>query len=77
MAADGLVHQRPAFLRRRVGAAPGQRSHDGLLAVPAKGPTSCEFNFGEKGFVHMGAVVEDHGAWDDFADYVASPAYAA
>lgn len=41
----------------------------------AKGPTSCAFNFGEKGFVHMGAVVEDHGTWGDFADYVASPAY--
>jgi len=41
----------------------------------AKGPTSCEFNFGEKGFVQMGAVLEDHGTWEDFADYVASPAY--
>ena len=40
-----------------------------------KGPTSCEFNFGEKGFVHMGAVVEDHGVWDDFADYMASDKY--
>ncbi|MCU0458928.1 MAG: transglutaminase-like domain-containing protein [Bacteroidales bacterium] len=40
-----------------------------------KGPASCEFNFGEKGFVHMGAVVEDHGVWDDFADYMASDKY--
>jgi transglutaminase-like putative cysteine protease len=47
----------------------------GFSLSRAKGPTSCEFNFGEKGFVHMGAVVEDHGAWDDVADYVASPAY--
>lgn len=40
-----------------------------------KGPVSCEFNFGEKGFVHMGAVVADHGVWDDFADYMASDKY--
>jgi len=47
----------------------------GFSLSRAKGPTSCEFNFGEKGFVQMGAVVEDHGAWDDVADYVASPTY--
>jgi|APMed6443717190_1056831.scaffolds.fasta_scaffold01655_6 hypothetical protein len=42
-----------------------------------KGPTSCEFNFGETGFVHMGAVVRDHGIWDDFSDYMASDQYMA
>ena len=40
-----------------------------------EGRSSCEFNFGEKGFVHMGAVVEDHGVWDDPAEYFASPKY--
>ena len=40
-----------------------------------KGPVSSEFNFGEKGFVHMGAVVADHGVWDDFSDYMASDKY--
>lgn len=40
-----------------------------------KGPSSCEFNFGEKGFVHTGAVVEDHGVWDDFSDYMSSDKY--
>jgi hypothetical protein len=39
------------------------------------GKSSCEFNFGEKGFVHMGAVVEDHGAWEDPAEYFASDKY--
>ncbi|MBN2045570.1 MAG: transglutaminase domain-containing protein [Anaerolineales bacterium] len=38
-------------------------------------PSSCEFNFGQKGFVHMGAVVEDHGVWDDFSTYMASDRY--
>jgi hypothetical protein len=36
------------------------------------GPSSCEFNFGEEGFVHMGAVVEDHGTWEDVVDYMSS-----
>jgi hypothetical protein len=40
-----------------------------------KGSSSCEFNFGEKGFVHMGAVVEDQGTWDDFSDYMSSDKY--
>lgn len=39
------------------------------------GKSSCEFNFGEEGFVHMGAVVEDHGVWEDPADYFASDKY--
>ena len=41
----------------------------------AKGPSSCEFNFGDKGYVHMGAVIEDHGTWDDFTEYMQSDKY--
>jgi len=40
-----------------------------------KGESSCEFNFGEKGFVHMGAVVEDHGTWEDYSEYMSSDKY--
>ncbi len=40
-----------------------------------KGTSSCEFNFGEKGFVQMGAVIEDHGIWNDFSDYMSSNKY--
>jgi hypothetical protein len=39
------------------------------------GKSSCEFNFGEVGFVHMGAVQQDHGTWEDAADYFASDKY--
>jgi hypothetical protein len=39
------------------------------------GKSSCDFNFGEKGFVHMGAVVEDHGTWEDPSEYFASDKY--
>jgi len=39
------------------------------------GQSSCEFNFGEKGFVHMGAVVADHGSWEDISEYFATDKY--
>ena len=41
----------------------------------AQGPTSPEFNFGEKGYVQMGAVIADHGVWDDLSDYMESDDY--
>ena len=47
----------------------------GFSISHAKGSSSCEFNFGEKGFVHMGAVVEDHGTWDDYSEYMSSDDY--
>ena len=47
----------------------------GFSISQAKGDSSCEFNFGEKGFVQMGAVVEDHGMWDDFSEYMSSEKY--
>jgi len=30
---------------------------------------------GEKGFVHLGAVVDDHGTWEDPSHYFASEEY--
>jgi hypothetical protein len=47
----------------------------GFSISHAKGPSSCEFNFGELGFMHMGAVVEDHGTWQDFSEYMATGKY--
>jgi hypothetical protein len=39
------------------------------------GKCSCELNFGEKGFAQMGAVVEDHGSWDDASQFYATEKY--
>jgi hypothetical protein len=39
------------------------------------GRCSCEFNFGEKGFVHMGAVLEDLGAWNDASEFFSTEHY--
>ncbi len=47
----------------------------GYSLAPIGGRASCDLNFGEKGFVHMGAVVEDHGEWDDAGEYFASDRY--
>ncbi|MBN2554502.1 MAG: transglutaminase family protein [Anaerolineales bacterium] len=47
----------------------------GFSISEACGPSSCAYNFGEQGFMHMGAVLEDHGTWDDYAEYMASEFY--
>lgn len=49
----------------------------GYSVSHAKGDSSCEFNFGAKGFVHMGSVVEDQGTWADFSEYMSSDSYLA
>ena len=43
----------------------------------AEGASSPDFNFGEIGYLHMGAVKVDHGVWDDYADYMDSDKYVA
>ena len=59
-------------------AAPQAHAHHSLVTkFPGPGFNSaCEFNFGDKGFAQMGAVVEDHGIWDDAAQYFESQQYA-
>jgi hypothetical protein len=39
------------------------------------GKCSSEFNFGETGFVHMGAVVKDLGEWEDASQFFATEQY--
>lgn len=43
----------------------------------AQGASSPDFNFGEKGYMHMGAVKIDHGVWEDYSEYMASDKYIA
>jgi len=71
---DSYINDR-AFYERAVERLKASGLELGYSVCSAKGDTSCDFNFGEKGFVHMGAVVEDHGVWDDPADYFASDKY--
>ena len=48
---------------------------NGFSISLAQGPSSDAFNFGEIGFSQMGAVVEDHGTWEDYADYMSTAQY--
>lgn len=47
----------------------------GFSLACRKGNCSCGFNFGEKGFAHMGAVAQDRGVWEDTAEFMASLSY--
>ncbi len=47
----------------------------GYAVATENGKSSCEFNFGEKGCIFMGAIVEDHGVWEDAGEYYASKKY--
>jgi hypothetical protein len=71
---DTYINDRAFYEQARKRREESGRSHGFSVSV-AKGPSSCEFNFGEAGFLHMGAVVEDHGTWDDFSDYMSSDRY--
>ena len=39
------------------------------------GECSCDFNVDQEVFVQMGAVVGDHGIWDDPSDYYSTDRY--
>ena len=43
---------------------------------PYQGRLSCEFDVEREGFVQMGAVIGDHGVWDEPGDYFGSHDYA-
>lgn len=71
---DSYINDRPFYVGALARLQASGRA-TGFSLSRAQGPTSCAFNFGEEGFVHMGAVVADHGVWEDVADYLASPSY--
>lgn len=71
---DSYINDKP-FYERALKALQESGRATGFSISHAKGTSSCEFNFGEKGFVHMGAVIEDHGTWDDFSRYMSSDKY--
>jgi hypothetical protein len=72
---DSYINDKP-FYDRALRKLKASGWSTGFSISLAMGSSSCAFNFGEQGFVHMGAVVEDHGAWDDFSDYMADTRYA-
>jgi hypothetical protein len=71
---DSYINDKPFYERALTRLRVSGRTM-GYSVSLIDGRSSCEFNFGEKGFVHMGAVVEDHGVWEDPAEYFASDRY--
>lgn len=76
MPLDSYINDKPFYENAKKRLLEGGQKTSFSISE-AKGPSSCEFNFGDQGFVHMGAVVKDHGIWEDYADYMASEKYAA
>ena len=71
---DSYINDRPLFIGAHARLEASGRSM-GYSLSRIDGKCSCEFNFGEKGFVHMGAVVEDYGVWNDASEFFATPEY--
>lgn len=47
----------------------------GYAIALSEGKCSCEFNIDREEFVQMGAVVGDHGIWDDASEFYATENY--
>ena len=71
---DSYINDRP-FYEGALKRLHKSSKPTGFSISLAKGESSCEFNFGEKGFVHMGAILEEHGTWDDYSEYMSSEKY--
>ncbi len=74
LALDSYINDKPFFDQALKRLTKSGQSIGYSLSLK-DGKASCEINFGEKGFVHMNAVKEDHGVWDDAVDYFATEKY--
>jgi hypothetical protein len=73
-ALDSYINNK-LFYERAVERLDNSRRPLGYFVSYRDGTSSCEFNFGERGFVHMGTDHEDHGTRDDAADYFSTDKY--
>lgn len=64
-----------AYFRAAVAELKKKGWETGYSVSCPNGTCSCEFNLDEERFVQMGAVVEDHGIWDDPSGYFATDKY--
>lgn len=71
---DSYINDEALFRAARARLEESGRTIGYSLAC-VNGKCSCEFNFGDKGFVHMGAVVDDHGTWEDPSEFFATDRY--
>lgn len=71
---DSYINDKP-FYEKSLRKLQNSNQSLGYSVCIVDGKSSCEFNFGEKGFTQFGAVVEDHGVWDDASEYFATDKY--
>jgi hypothetical protein len=71
---DSYINDEALFRAARVRLQESGRAIGYSLAC-VDGKCSCEFNFGKQGFAQMGAVVEDHGTWEDPSQFFATDRY--
>jgi hypothetical protein len=64
-----------AYFRTAVAELKKRGWDTGYSVSCPNGACSCDFNLDEEQFVQMGAVVEDHGIWNDPADFFATDQY--
>jgi transglutaminase-like putative cysteine protease len=73
-ALDSFIFDRPYFRGARQKLIHEAKAWGYGLACP-DGDCSCDFHFGEKGFVQKKAVLKDLGAWNDDIEFFASGFY--
>jgi hypothetical protein len=71
---DSYINDKP-FYEKALKKLQNESQSLGYSVCIVDGKSSCEFNFGEKGFAQLGAVVKDHGVWDDASEYFATDKY--
>jgi hypothetical protein len=64
-----------AYFRTAVSILKKKGWDTGYSVSCPNGTCSCEFSLDEERFVQMGAMVEDHGIWNDPSDYFATDQY--
>jgi hypothetical protein len=73
-AIDSYINDKPFYERALKRLQAGGKPLGYSISLEG-GQPSCEFSFGEQGFVHMGAVRQDHGTWEDASEYFATDQY--
>jgi transglutaminase-like putative cysteine protease len=71
---DSYINDKTLFRASHLRLQSAGRSIGYSLAC-IDGKCSCEFNFGERGFAQMGAVVKDRGVWEDASQFFATGEY--
>jgi hypothetical protein len=71
---DAYINDKEYFLAAKAELEKNQWDTGYSISCPGE-ECSCEFNLDHEAFMQMGAVVGDHGVWDDPVEYYATDHY--